>query len=171
MKIVLRLSLFFGFVVLGSQQTGYCNNNAIVSLLPARPLTIVRGTSGEILATFKIKDGYHIQANPVKNEFLIAALLMMNTGLDVVQEGPIYPAGDPYILEGSQEILLTYEKEVVIRLPVAVKKSAKSGTENLTGEFYFQPCTSRRCLSPHSIPVSIPVKISVPGNSRDHNLK
>ena len=159
MKLLPVSALFLALVLFGSRLTGYCENTAIVSFRSPKPVSIARGTSAELLVRIVIEDGYHIQANPVNNEFLIPASLNMASGENFVLEEPIYPVGHPITLEGSLEVLLTYEKDVVIRLPVTVKNSAMLGPENVKGELSFQPCNSRKCLFPRSIPISIPVKI------------
>ncbi len=159
MKIVSCLTLLFALILTVNQKAGYCQGTEIVSWQPPQPVTIARGESTELLVTVKIKDGFHLQANPVANQFLVPTSLTMKPGNNLVMEAPIYPEGHPFTLKGSPEVLSTYEKKLVIRLPVTVLSSAKIGPKNVTGELSFQPCNSRSCLFPRSIPVSIPVMI------------
>lgn len=131
----------------------------IVTIIDQKPVTIVKGQVTELTVTAKIKKGFHIQANPASDEFLIPTILTMQTSEGIATGEPVYPPGQPYRLKGSTDDLLTYEDEVMIRVSVEVMDSAPAGNASLTGKLRFQPCDDRKCLFPRSVPVVIPVKI------------
>jgi DsbC/DsbD-like thiol-disulfide interchange protein len=151
--IFLFLLIFMGGKVVFAQEA------AIVTILPAKPVIAVRGETVQLTVRSKIKKGFHIQANPAANEFLIAATLTMSADKNVIPGKPVYPPGNAYRLEGSTEDLLTYDDEVTIKLPVKVLESASPGKTDITGELRFQACDDTKCFYPRSIPVVIPVEI------------
>ena len=150
------LLLFTGYGTVFSQET------PIVTIIPSKPVAIAKGQTAQLFVRAKIKKGFHIQANPAADEFLIPAILTIQATEGIMPGNPVYPPGHPYRLKGSNKDLLTYEDEVVIRLPVKVLDSAPLGNANLTGGLRVQPCDDRKCLFPRTIPVTIPVKIVHP---------
>jgi DsbC/DsbD-like thiol-disulfide interchange protein len=154
-RITLFLFLLF-FIVNG---TAFSEEAVFVTIIPSKPMAVAKGRTTQLAVRVKIKKGFHIQANPAAEEFLIPTTLTVKAGVGIVPGEPIYPPGIPYRLKGSKEDLLTYEDEVMIKLPVKVLDSALAGNANLTGELNFQPCDDRRCFFPRSVPVVIPVKI------------
>ena len=149
--LFLFLFVFNGMVFSGESQ--------LVTIIPSKEVTVVKGQSAQLSVRIKIKKGFHIQANPASDEFLIPTTLTVVAGNDIVPGKPVYPGGHPYRLKGATDDLLTYEDEVTISLPVTVMHSAQAGMVSVTGKLRFQPCDDRKCLFPRSIPVEIPVKI------------
>ena len=152
--LFLFLFVFNGMVFSGESQ--------LVTIIPSKEVTVVKGQSAQLSVRIKIKKGFHIQANPASDEFLIPTTLIVQAGKDIVPGKPVYPSGHPYRLIDSTEDLLTYEDEVEINLPVEVLDSAPAGTTSVTGKLRFQSCDDRRCFAPRSISVEIPVKIVEP---------
>ncbi len=140
----------------------FSQETSIDTIIPSKKVTVARGQTAQLSVRAKIKKGFHIQANPAADEFLIPATLSIQANEGIMPGNPVYPPGHPYRLKGSKKDLLTYEDEVVIRLPVKVLDSAPLGNANLTGGLRFQPCDDRRCFFPRTIPVAIPVKIVHP---------
>ncbi|MFC1843974.1 protein-disulfide reductase DsbD domain-containing protein [Thermodesulfobacteriota bacterium] len=151
--IFLLLLIFMGGKMLFAQEA------AIVTILPVKQVIAARGETVQLTVRAKIKKGFHIQANPAADEFLIATTLTIEADENIVPGNPVYPPGIPYRLEGSTEDLLTYEDEMSIILPVKVLESASPGKVNITGRLRFQACDDIKCLYPRSIPVVIPVEI------------
>jgi len=132
---------------------------SIVTILSSKLVVIAKGQAVQLTVRAKIKKGFHIQANPAADEFLIPTTLTVKAIEGIVLDEPVYPPGHSYRLKGSSEDLLTYEDEVMIRLPVKVLDSASTGNANLTGKFNFQPCDDRKCFFPRAVPFVIPLKI------------
>jgi DsbC/DsbD-like thiol-disulfide interchange protein len=151
-------SLIF-FVGIG---TVFAQENAIVTIIPPKPMAVAKGQITQLTVTAKIKKGFHIQANPAADEFLIPTTLTIQAGEGIIPDKPVYPSGHRYRLKGSTEDLLTYEGEVIIRLPVQVMESAPAGNASVTGKLKYQPCDDRKCMFPRSVPVNIPVQIVNP---------
>ncbi len=154
-----RITLFLFLLFFIGNGTAFSEEAVFVTIIPSKPMAVAKGRPTQLAVRVKIKKGFHIQANPAAEEFLIPTTLTVKAGVGIVPGEPIYPPGIPYRLKGSKEDLLTYEDEVMIKLPVKVLDSALAGNANLTGELNFQPCDDRRCFFPRSAPVVIPVKI------------
>jgi DsbC/DsbD-like thiol-disulfide interchange protein len=152
------LALFF-LVFVAGKGTVLSQETAIVSIIPAKPVVVAKGQTTLSTIRAKIKKGFHIQANPAADEFLIPTTLTIQDSPDILLGKPVYPTGLPYRLKGSSKDLLTYEGEVTIMLPFKVKDSAPSGKINLTGKLNYQPCDDRKCLFPRSVSIVIPLKI------------
>ena len=151
--ILLFLLIFMGGKTVSAQEA------AIVTILPDKPVVAVRGETVQLTVRAKIKKGFHVQANPASDEFLIPTTLTIQADENMVPGKPVYPTGIPYRLEGSTDDLLTYEDELTIILPVKVLEAASPGKADITGKLRFQACDDKRCFYPRSIPVIIPVEI------------
>ena len=154
-----RITLFLFLLFFIGNGTAFSEEAVFVTIIPSKSVAVAKGGTTQLAVRVKIKKGFHIQANPAAEEFLIPTTLTVKAGAGIVPGEPVYPPGIPYRLKGSKEDLLTYEDEVMIKLPVKVLDSALAGNANLTGELNFQPCDDRRCFFPRSVPVVIPVKI------------
>jgi hypothetical protein len=157
-----RITLFVVLLLFTGNGTVFSQETSIVTIIPSKQVTVAKGQTVQLSVRVKIKKGFHIQANPAADEFLIPATLTVQSSKGSVPGNPVYPPGRPYRLKGSQEDLLTYEDEVMIRLSVKVLDSSPLGNTNLIGGLRFQPCDDRRCFFPRSVPVMIPVKIVRP---------
>ena len=157
-----RIALFVVLLLFTGYGTVFSQETPIVTIIPSKQVTVAKGQTAQLSVRVEIKKGFHIQANPAADEFFIPATLTVQTSKGIVPGNPVYPPGHPHRLKGSKEDLLTYEDEVMIRLPVKVLDSSPLGNTNLTGGLRFQPCDDRRCFFPRSVPVMIPVKIVRP---------
>ena len=96
----------------------------------------------------EIKDGYHIQANPVPLRYLIPAELVLEEG-GVVELGTTsYPEGTPYSLHGSPDTLLVYDGVVIIPFTLSLQDSVVVGNYQLGGTVTYQACDDRMCFPP-----------------------
>jgi len=155
------LILLFLLIFMGGK-TVPAKEAAIVTTLPGKPVIAARGETVQLTVRAKIKKGFHVQANPASDEFLIPTTLTIQADENTVPGEPVYPPGIPYRLEGSTDDLLTYEDELTIILPLEVLEAASPGKVDITGNLRFQACDDKRCFYPRSIPVIIPVEIVDP---------
>ena len=155
----LRITLFLFLLFFACNDTVFSQEIVFVTIMPSKPVAVAKGQETQLSVRVKIKKDFHIQANPAADEFFIPATLTVKAVEGIVPGEPVYPPATRYRLKGSKEDLLTYEDEVMIRLPVKVLDSAPSGKANLTGKLNFQPCDDRRCFFPRSVPVVIPLEI------------
>jgi len=131
----------------------------IVSFSTPTPAALEQGRSCMASLSFQVSEGFHIQANPASEEYLIPARLKLGSARGVVPGEPVYPPGSPYRLEGSEKTISTYGGIFTVEVPIEVFSSEKPGRRALKGSLRYQACDSKRCLFPAEIPVALPVEV------------
>jgi hypothetical protein len=106
-----------------------------------------------------IAGGFHIQANPASQPYLIPATLDLQAAEGVQARAPVYPPGTAHRLRGAAQDLSTYEGTIEIAVPVTVALDARPGERVLRGTFRYQACDARVCLAPAAAPVAVLVSI------------
>jgi hypothetical protein len=131
----------------------------IVSIPSTPPVDIAAGGKNEYPLELKILKGYHIQANPASEEFLIAVTpkLQPVDGIKIGQ--PVYPKGVPFRLKSSKKDISTYENSVVIRIPVEADATVKKGVIALKGTLRYQGCDAELCFPPVNLPFEAKINI------------
>ena len=153
-----RVTVFLILLILAGSGTVF-SQETVVTIMPSESVAIAKGQTTQLTVKAKIKKGFHIQANPAADEFLIPTTLAVQASGGIVPGETVYPPGQIHRLKGSLDDIYTYEDEVTILLPIQVMDSAPTGNTNLAGNLNFQPCDDRQCFSPRSIPILIPVEI------------
>ena len=127
---------------------------AVVTLEPPPPVELTPGRPAPVRLRFRIAPGFHVQANPVRETFLVPLTLEM-AAADGVRAGSIqYPPGRPYRLPGSNRDLSVYGDPVELTVPlIADRTVAAAGV--LEGVLRYQACNERVCLRPASVPVKL----------------
>jgi uncharacterized protein len=131
----------------------------IVSIPSAPTIDIAAGGKAQYELELKIMKGYHIQANPASEEFLIAVTpkLQPVDGIKIGQ--PIYPKGVPFRLKSSKKDISTYENSVVIKIPLEADAAAKKGVIALKGTLRYQGCDAEICFPPVNLPFEAKLNI------------
>lgn len=131
---------------------------------------IVRvNTPGEVVLTpggqaharieLVVADGYHVQANPVSQAFLVPLRLGFRSRQRIRPGQPSYPRGVPYRLEGDDKDLMTYGGVVGIDVSIAAEEAAVPGRYTLRGVLQYQGCDRRFCLFPATEEVRLSVRV------------
>jgi DsbC/DsbD-like thiol-disulfide interchange protein len=122
-------------------------------------VSVAAGGATEARITVMVASGYHVQANPASDQFLVPLQLELKSTGGVRPEQPHYPPGQPYQLEGAANDLLTYGGTVELVVPLRASPSARPGHRVLQGTLRYQACDTRACLFPAAVPVSVPVRV------------
>jgi hypothetical protein len=134
----------------------------MVALNAPKEVIVNAGDSLEINIGVEIAEGFHIQANPVTDDFLIPTtiktILLETEG--VFLGSPVYPAGKALVLQGTLDTLLVYDQMLSIRLPIMIISSAKPEEVDLKCELRYQACDSASCFAPRSLTFDIPIKVT-----------
>ena len=133
----------------------------VVTVSAPEAVTVAAGKKAEARVEVKVKEGFRVQANPASEPYLIPLRLEMAETPRVRPGTPVYPVGRPYRLQGTEKELSTYEGTFEIRVPVEVAAGASPGDERLEGVLRYQACDARICLRPTSVPVSLPVQVTL----------
>lgn len=111
-----------------------------------------------IVLEINVEKGYHIQANPVEEDFLIPTTVKITSSKNVLVGNPVYPAGKTLTLRGTEENLVVYDGKIYIIIPVQITQPAQKDFHLIEGELEYQACDSVKCFMPRTITFAIPVK-------------
>jgi hypothetical protein len=144
----------------GKQESGELLTSppAIVTIGDIPDVAMRPGQETLAVVSITVAEGYHVQANPASDEFLVPLTLELDPIEGFVFGTPEYPAGVAYRLEGTDSDLMTYEGTFAVKIPIT---TAMSGTFGMKGSVNFQACDSKRCLMPSSVPVEFKVVVGV----------
>jgi len=117
------------------------------------------GTSSTAVLELRVKDGYHIQADSVADEFLVPTRLAMETGDFLRADTPDFPPAVEYKLQGTGNTWMVYSGRLEIRVPFGVPADAPEGGRNWRGTLTYQACEDGRCLPPDTLEFHIPVDV------------
>jgi thioredoxin:protein disulfide reductase len=117
----------------------------------AAPVTVPSGTRGEARVTIRVRDGWHVNANPAAGEYAIATEVTLAPTGGVTAGVAIYPPGRQQKLSFEEKPLLVYDHEVEVRVPVVVVAGTARGTVQVKGEVGFQACNDQVCLPPAKV--------------------
>jgi hypothetical protein len=124
------------------------------------PVAVVyAGKSSAISIEIKVKQGYHIQANKVKDEFLIPTTVQVKSEEKIIIENQIFPPTQEFKLEGTDEFLDVYDGAFKINIPFRTKKEVQKGKYMLPAKLHYQACDSKTCLSPKTVDFIIQVEV------------
>ena len=131
---------------------------AAASVRPAVAVTVEAGSTVHAAVTVVVLEGYHVQANPPSQEYLIPTKLDF-TSLDGFALGKIgYPKPQIFRLQGDE--LATYTGTFAIDVPLTAAPTLQPGDYVLKGTLRYQACDARSCYAPTRISVELPVKVT-----------
>lgn len=115
------------------------------------------GKDFKIAIVVEIASGWHINANPTKDN-LIATEVTLPVTLDFTFEEVIYPSGDTLDI-ASIGLASVYHDTITIGIPAAVNKNATIGNTTLDLQLTFQACNDEQCLIPETKDIQIPIQV------------
>jgi hypothetical protein len=118
------------------------------------------GESTMIGIEVNVKEGYHIQAGKVNDEFLIPTTLEINNHEFVTIDKLEFPISKQFQLEGNESRLQVYDGKFIIKLFLSPVTKIQSGKYLLDARLRYQACDSRSCLFPRVIDFSIPIDVT-----------
>lgn len=131
----------------------------VVSVSAPKNVAVAGGESVDARISVSVRDGYHVQANPASEDYLIPTRLEFKSGPDITIRRLTYPPGRPYRLKGTDKDLQTYEGTFDVLVSLTVSASARPGKRILDGQLRFQACDSTTCYFPASVSVTFAVDV------------
>jgi DsbC/DsbD-like thiol-disulfide interchange protein len=125
----------------------------------AEEARLAAGGQAEAVVRVRIAEGYHVNANPPSDRFYVGTEVRVEPQGGLTPGKPTYPPGESKKFQFSDQPLLVYEGEAVIKLPLSAAASAAKGRHTLTAKVRVQPCNDEACLPPREIGANIPVVI------------
>ena len=135
----------------------------VVRVVPLEALSLSPGASADTEIRIIVTEGFHVQANPAANEFLIPLALTFESGHDVEVSEIRYPPGEPYRLQGAVEDLLVYGDTFAVPVSVQASAAAGEGAVAVPGQLRYQACNDHLCLTPATLTFDLKVQIVLRG--------
>lgn len=112
------------------------------------------GETRNVVIEVVVKPGYHVQANPAAQPYLIPTALTLASSPGVTVGTPRYPAPKRLRLAGSGDQLLVHDRRFVVVVPITnTKRGAVSA--RLEGSLRYQGCDGRHCYFPRTAPITL----------------
>lgn len=124
----------------------------------ASKIEVQAGKSAQAEVKLKIKEGYHINANPA-SQYQIATLLTVEPVEGITAGQPSYPASMTKKFTFAEQPLAVYEKEATISVAVNAAAGAAKGERSVPARLRFQACDEQVCYPPKNLQVSLPVTV------------
>jgi DsbC/DsbD-like thiol-disulfide interchange protein len=150
-----------GFILLAGVTGGAlaAASEPIVTLRPPEELKLKPAEARDAALEITIRDGFHIQANPAANEFLIPLTIAVETTEALSTGAPRYPPPSRYRLEGTDEDLLVYGGVMIVPVPVRALRSTPPGLHTLQGKVKYQACDDRSCRPPATAAFELKIQV------------
>jgi hypothetical protein len=136
-----------------------------VSVRPVPAVSIERGKADTAHVTVTVQPGFHVQANPASDEYLIPTTLTVTASRGITAGKLLYPKGKEHKLQGSEDKMSTYAGTFEIAVPLKAARTATFGPRKLRAALRFQACDDKACFAPTSIPVEIEVQVVKAGEA------
>ncbi|MGM0582359.1 MAG: protein-disulfide reductase DsbD domain-containing protein [Bacteroidota bacterium] len=127
----------------------YAQESSFVQLLKAPEYFAEEGKY--ISLSFLIKEGYHIQANQVKDENLIPTVLSFDESDKLKLGEPIFPQTVEFKMKGQKTTWFVYKDTLDIKVPVKNIKSEEKKRYSINGKLYYQACDDYKCYFPRGL--------------------
>jgi thiol:disulfide interchange protein DsbD len=126
----------------------------------ASPVSVAAGGKAEAKITLRVKETWHINANPPSLDYMIPTVVKLASAEGVTAGAPVYPPAHKQKLSFEDTPLLVYDREAIVTLPIEAATSATNGTHALHGTVSFQSCNNEVCLAPASVPFELTVTVA-----------
>jgi len=108
------------------------------------------GEMGVVNLSVTVKEGYHVQAHVVYDEFLIPTTIEVPDSEIISVVGTRFPPGKKFRLEGASDYLYVYDGDFTVTISFVTKKKIQRKKYSLHGNLHYQACDMKTCLRPRS---------------------
>jgi DsbC/DsbD-like thiol-disulfide interchange protein len=122
-----------------------------ISIAPSDPLAVKRGEPAKQVLKAVILQGFHVNSDKPKDEFLIPLKLTWDAAGPLEAKSISYPQPEEMELNGQQ--MLVYTGTVPIETEFVASKDAPKGPATITGKLKYQACNSHMCFRPATLDV------------------
>ena len=141
------------------QQQQQLVSSASVVRVEAPGVEAAAGGTAEASVNLAITNGYHVNANPPSESYLIATELTVEPGEGFTVGKPVYPPSVTRKFAFAEKPLAVYEGQTAIKLPLSVASTASKGAHTLRAKLKVQACDDKVCYQYSTIETSIPVTV------------
>ena len=154
----MKCSLLILLALSSLSNTGQQKTDIVKITVPK--MKVNQGDSSVIYIGVEVKEGYHIQANQLDDEFLIPTTLTIKAETHIMTSQLTFPPSKKFRLEGSDNYLKVYDGSFDISLVFKTTGTIHRGRFNLAATFRYQACDSKSCLTPRTIDFLIPIEVT-----------
>jgi hypothetical protein len=116
------------------------------------------GAGGEV--RLAIAEGFHVNANPASEKYLIPTELKFEPA-EGIEVGPVaYPESVERKFSFSEKPLAVYEGVARIGFAVKLRPDARAGEHALRARLRYQACDDEKCYPPKTVETSVPVRVN-----------
>lgn len=117
------------------------------------------GGTAKTSVRLSIRSGYHVNANPATEKFLIPTALSVKPDAGFTVENIDYPKPLRKKFPFAEVPLDIYEGDAVIKFKLRAPPDLKAGPHTLRADLRVQPCDDQTCFPPTNIAADIEVTI------------
>lgn len=125
----------------------------------AENVEVRAGETAEATVRLAITSGYHVNANPATERFLIPTSLEVKPQAGITADKITYPKPLTKKFPFAEVPLAVYEDDASITLTIRAPRDAAPGQHTLGARLRVQPCDDEKCYPPTTVETSIPVTI------------
>lgn len=123
--------------------------------------TAIRGKATNIDLFFRISQGFHVNSNKPRSEYLIPTTLRLTAPTDIVIGVINYPAGvEKSFPFAPNDKMSVYGSQFVISFAIRPLATVIPGKYAVHGVLKYQACDDATCYPPKQVPVNFLVKVS-----------
>ena len=119
-----------------------------------------RGASAGGEVRLSVVQGFHVNANPASEKYLIPTELKIEPAEGIEVGAVAYPESVTRQFSFSEKPLAVYEGEARIKFALKVLPRAPTGEQTLRARVRYQACDDAQCYPPKTIETSVPVRVN-----------
>jgi len=124
------------------------------------PVMIAAGGTADAVVRLRIQEGYHVNANPPTEPYLIPTELEIDRGQGIAVNFIVYPDAIKKSFSFAKQPLAVYEGETIVRVSLKADDTLAKGERHLSGKLRIQACDDEVCYPPGTVDVSIPITVN-----------
>ena len=133
---------------------------AEVVRLEAASVEARRGAGAQGEVRLSISEGFHVNANPASEKYLIPTELEVEPAEGIEIGAPIYPESVTRQFSFADKPLAVYEGVARIGFALKIKSDARAGEQALRARVSYQACDDEKCYPPRTVETSVPVRVN-----------
>ena len=154
-----KTSILWLILFLSLNASVLAQETAFVQLKGSPEFTLTSGEEKYIPLSFIINEGYHIQANQVKDENLIPSAISFQVSDELILGDPVFPQAVEFRMKGTEEVMDVYSDVLEINVPVRMLNPVEKGVLLVKGKLYYQACDDAKCYYPRDLDFTIKINI------------
>jgi hypothetical protein len=129
--------------------------NKVVFVATPEPVVAKAGATVDEVLKITVREGYHVNSDKPKDEFIIPLKLTWTGPVSVKQV--TFPKAEEIDVNGQK--LTVFTGSFPIRTQLSIPANTPKGKATVTGKLRYQACNSEMCLRPMTLDIELPVTI------------